>query len=79
MGISKDTPHFIASQMILPKATGTVVSYSQILLQRAASADPSKTSVPPATTLPVLPHQAQARSFMFVLGPSHDGSDMRAA
>ncbi|XP_073320774.1 uncharacterized protein ddias [Pagrus major] len=64
---TKDTPHFIASQMILPKATGlggcTVVSYYQILLQKAASTDPSKTSGPPATTLLLLARQSPARSF----------------
>ncbi|XP_070762520.1 uncharacterized protein ddias [Enoplosus armatus] len=69
---SKDTVQFIASQMILPKATGlegcTVVSYYRILLQKAAeyelgSTDPSKTSRPPATTLLLIPCHSPASSF----------------
>ncbi|XP_023267684.1 DNA damage-induced apoptosis suppressor protein [Seriola lalandi dorsalis] len=69
---SKDTVQFIASQMILPKATGlsgcTVVSYYRILLQKAAeyklgSTDPSKTSRPPETTLLLITHQSPATSF----------------
>ncbi|XP_044054872.1 uncharacterized protein ddias isoform X2 [Siniperca chuatsi] len=69
---SKDTVQLIASQMILPKATGlggcTVVSYYQILLQKAAeyelgSTDPSKTSVPLAATLLLIPRHSPASSF----------------
>ncbi|XP_071346253.1 DNA damage-induced apoptosis suppressor protein isoform X2 [Trachinotus anak] len=69
---SRDTVQFIASQMILPKAAGltgcTVVSYYQILLQKAAeyelgSTDPSKTSRPPETSLLLIPHQSPASSF----------------
>ncbi|TNN55873.1 DNA damage-induced apoptosis suppressor protein [Liparis tanakae] len=69
---SKETAHFIASQMILPNGTGmegcSVVSYYQTLLQKAAeckqgSTDPSKTSRPPATTLLLIPHQFPAISF----------------
>ena len=40
-----------------------MVRYYQILLQKAASLDPSKTSGPSATTLLLPPHQSQARSF----------------
>ncbi|XP_042350105.1 DNA damage-induced apoptosis suppressor protein isoform X2 [Plectropomus leopardus] len=67
---SKEAVHFIASQMLLPKATGlqgcTVVSYYRILLQKAAeyekeSADPSKR--PPATTLLLIPCHFPASSF----------------
>ncbi|KAF1393033.1 hypothetical protein PFLUV_G00034190 [Perca fluviatilis] len=69
---SKEASHFIATQMILPKATGlggcTVVSYYRILLQKAAeyelgSTDPSKTSRPPATTLLLIPLRFPASSF----------------
>ncbi|KAE8297262.1 DNA damage-induced apoptosis suppressor protein Nitric oxide-inducible gene protein [Larimichthys crocea] len=69
---SKDAVHFIASQMILPKAAGlegcTVVSYYRILLQKAAdfelgSTDPSKTSRPPATDLLLIPCNSPGRSF----------------
>ncbi|XP_034736106.1 DNA damage-induced apoptosis suppressor protein isoform X1 [Etheostoma cragini] len=69
---SKEAVHFIATQMILPKAAGlggcTVVSYYRILLQKAAeyeleSTDPSKTSRPPATTLLLIPRRFQASSF----------------
>ncbi|XP_078107816.1 uncharacterized protein ddias [Sander vitreus] len=69
---SKEAVHFIATQMILPKATGlggcTVVSYYRILLQKAAeyelgSADPSKSSRPPATTLLLIPRRFPASSF----------------
>lgn len=69
---SKDALHFIATQMVLPKATGlrgcTVVSYYRILLQKAAeyelgSTGPSKTSTPPATTLLLIPCQSPASSF----------------
>ncbi|XP_054471065.1 uncharacterized protein ddias [Anoplopoma fimbria] len=68
---SKEAVHFIASQMILPKAMGlggcTVVSYYQTLLQKAAeyelgSTDPSKTFRPPATLL-LIPHHFPASSF----------------
>ncbi|XP_074468382.1 uncharacterized protein ddias [Sebastes fasciatus] len=69
---SKEAVHFIASQMILPKATGlggcTVVSYYRILLQKAAeyelgSTDCSKTFRPPATTLLLIPRHFPASSF----------------
>ena len=40
--LSKDTPHFIPGQMILLKATG-LGGRTVILLQKAASNDPSKT------------------------------------
>lgn len=69
---SKDAVHFIASQMILPKAAGlegcTVVSYYRILLQKAAdfelgSTDPSKASRPPATDLLLIPCNSPGRSF----------------
>ncbi|XP_068587098.1 uncharacterized protein ddias [Cebidichthys violaceus] len=69
---SKEAVHFIASQMILPTAAGlegcTVVSYYQILLQRAAeyelgSTDPSKTSRPPAAALLLIHHHFPAGSF----------------
>ncbi|XP_051236522.1 DNA damage-induced apoptosis suppressor protein isoform X2 [Dicentrarchus labrax] len=69
---SKDTVHFIAYQMILPKAAGlggcTVVSYYRILLQKAAeyelgSADSRKTSRPPAATLLLIPRHSPASSF----------------
>lgn len=69
---SNNKVHVIASQMILPKATGlggcTVVSYYQILLQKAAeyelgSSDSSKTSRPPPTTLLLIPHHSPASSF----------------
>lgn len=68
----KEALHFIASQMLLPKATGlegcTVVSYYRILLQKAAeyeqgSFDPSKTSRHPATTLLLIPRHFPASSF----------------
>nr|XP_046239383.1 uncharacterized protein ddias [Scatophagus argus] len=69
---SKDTDNFIATQMILPKATGlagcTVASYYGILLQKAAEyeqglTDPSKTSRPPATTLLLIRHRSPSSSF----------------
>ncbi|XP_075966259.1 uncharacterized protein ddias [Anarhichas minor] len=69
---SKEAVHFIASQMILPTAAGlegcTVLSYYQILLQRAAeyelgSTDPSKTSRPPAAALLLIPQHCPAGSF----------------
>ncbi len=69
---SKDTVQLIASQMILPKDAGlggcTVVSYYRVLLQKATeyelgSADPSKTSRPPARTLLLFPRQSPASSF----------------
>ncbi|TKS69908.1 DNA damage-induced apoptosis suppressor protein [Collichthys lucidus] len=69
---SKHAVHFIASQMILPKAAGlegcTVVSYYRSLLQKAAdfelgSTDPSKTSRPPAADLLLIPCNSPGRSF----------------
>ncbi|KAK9542570.1 hypothetical protein VZT92_000420 [Zoarces viviparus] len=69
---SKEAVHFIASQMILPTAAGlegcTVLSYYQMLLQRAAeyelgSTDPSKTSRPPAAALLLFPQRCPAGSF----------------
>ncbi|CAK6967268.1 DNA damage-induced apoptosis suppressor protein [Scomber scombrus] len=67
-----DPAQFIASQMILPKATGlggcSVVSYYRILLQKAAeyeqeSTDPSKTYRPPSTTPLMIPHHSSTSSF----------------
>lgn len=69
---SKETLHFIASQMFLPKATGlsgcTVVSYYRMLLQRAAeseqdSTDPGKTSGPRAITLLLTARPSPTSSF----------------
>ncbi|XP_067449829.1 DNA damage-induced apoptosis suppressor protein [Thunnus thynnus] len=68
---STDMVQFIASQMILPKATGlggcSVVSYYRILLQKAEyeqeSTDHSKTYRPPATVLLMAPHHSSASSF----------------
>nr|XP_040055736.1 uncharacterized protein LOC120833025 [Gasterosteus aculeatus aculeatus] len=64
---SKETVHFIATQMILPNATGlggwTVVSYYRMLLQKAASTDSSQTRGPPAATLLLIPHHFPAGSF----------------
>ncbi|XP_045909070.1 DNA damage-induced apoptosis suppressor protein [Micropterus dolomieu] len=61
---SKNTVQFIASQMILPKATGlegcTVVSYYRILLQKAAELGSSR---PPAATLLLIPRLSPAGSF----------------
>ncbi|KAF7662401.1 hypothetical protein LDENG_00236390 [Lucifuga dentata] len=68
-----DTVQFIASQMILPKAAGlagcTVISYYQILLQKAAeyeqvSTDSSKTTRAPATILLLTSHHSPASSFI---------------
>ncbi|XP_069549811.1 uncharacterized protein ddias [Brachyistius frenatus] len=69
---SKNTAQYVASQMILPKATGlrgcTVVSYYKILLQKAAeyevgSADTSKTSRLPVTPLLLTPGHSPTSSF----------------
>ncbi|XP_037343862.2 DNA damage-induced apoptosis suppressor protein [Pungitius pungitius] len=69
---SKETVHFIATEMILPNATGlggcTVVSYYRMLLQKAteyelASTDSSKTCGPPAATLLLIPHHYPSGSF----------------
>ncbi|XP_053175264.1 DNA damage-induced apoptosis suppressor protein [Scomber japonicus] len=67
-----DPAQFIASQMILPKATGlggcSVVSYYRILLQKAAeyeqeTADPSITYRPPSATPLMIPHHSSTSSF----------------
>ena len=72
VSVSNDGLHFIASQMILPKAAGlegcTVISYYQVLLQKAeeyelGSADSSKASRSPPTTLLLIPHHSPASSF----------------
>ncbi|XP_061591028.1 DNA damage-induced apoptosis suppressor protein [Cololabis saira] len=66
------TEQFVASQMILPTARGltgcTVVSYYQTLLQKASedeagSADPSKSSRLPGTTLQHIPGHSPTCSF----------------
>ncbi|XP_070688403.1 uncharacterized protein ddias [Pempheris klunzingeri] len=62
----KEKVHFIASQMILPKAGlegCTVVSYYQILLQRAAEYELGSTKRPPATALLLIPCHSPANSF----------------
>lgn len=63
---SKNTVQFIASQMILPKATGlegcTVVSYYRILLQKAAERELGS-SRPPAANLLLIPRLSPAGSF----------------
>ncbi|KAM3610154.1 uncharacterized protein V6R79_026207 [Siganus canaliculatus] len=69
----KETANFIASQMILPQAPGlggcTVVSYFQILLQKAAeyerSTDPSGITRRPETPLLLISHHSPAASFTF--------------
>ncbi|XP_026147470.1 uncharacterized protein ddias [Mastacembelus armatus] len=69
---NKSRVQFIASQMILPIATGlggcSVVSYYQALLQKTAecelgSTDPRKTGRAPATSLILIPHRTPAGSF----------------
>ncbi|KAL7397542.1 hypothetical protein ABVT39_023707 [Epinephelus coioides] len=64
---SNEAVHFIASQMLLPKATGlggcTVVSYYRILLQKAAEYEQGLTARPPATTLLLIPRHFPASSF----------------
>ncbi|XP_058486403.1 DNA damage-induced apoptosis suppressor protein [Solea solea] len=72
-GLSDERVQFIASQMILPKAAGlggcTVLTYYQLLLQKAAeyepgsSNDPGKTFRPPETPLRLIPYRSPARSF----------------
>ncbi|CAI5645856.1 unnamed protein product [Oreochromis niloticus] len=69
---SKSAAQFVATQMILPKATGlggcTVVSYYRILLQKAfqselVSADTSRITSLPATTLLLIHDHSPTSSF----------------
>ncbi|KAM8895146.1 uncharacterized protein ddias [Spinachia spinachia] len=69
---SKETAHFIATQMIPPNSTSlggcTVVRYYRMLLQKAAeyelaSTDSSKTCRTPAATLLLFPHHFSPGSF----------------